>query len=384
MRKILLVLCLVTLAACVNHSMTKVNKDFQSEVDRIRAEFNLPGMTAAYILNDGTSGTASSGFSDIETKALMKDNTRMLAASIGKSFVGALSIALAQEGRLTLDEPISRWLGKYDWFEQLPNHESITLRHLLTQSSGLPDHVHMEEFQKAFASEWKKSENTFTPERLVRFILNKPALFPAGQGWAYSDTGYILAGMVLEEIIANSYYDEIHARFIKPLKVSDTSPSDRRNLHGLSAGYMSSDNPFGLPAKTLDENGHLYLHPAIEWTGGGLITTSLDLSRWGAALFTGKALSGEYLSELFTAAAIDPNATDIQYGAGIAINTNGRFGPVYGHAGWIPGYISSLRHYRNSGVTIAFQINTDSGVIASNKSVVKKIEERLLEIVIEK
>lgn len=382
MRALLWVVCAAVLSACAHQPAADRATRFQTEIDRIREQYGFPGMAAAYVLSDGTSGTTASGLADVEAKVPMTDKSRMLSASTGKSFVGALCIALALEGRLDLDEPVSRWLGKYDWFTRLPNHESITLRHLLTHSAGLPDHVHMEAFQEAFANEWRASKNPFPPKRLVGFILDKPAMFPAGEGWAYSDTGYILAGMVAEEVTGHDYYDEIRKRYLKPLGLLDTSPADRRDLDRLAAGYTRPDNAFGLPAKTLDQNHHLIWHPGVEWTGGGFVSTSHDLADWGAALFTGKAVSGDYLPELFKSVAIDPKDSGLRYGAGVAINTSDGFGPVYGHAGWIPGYISSFRHYPNSGITIALQINTDRGVISSDKDALSAIEERLLKVLV--
>jgi D-alanyl-D-alanine carboxypeptidase len=186
--------------------------------------------------------------------------------------------------------------------------------------------------------------------------------------------------LVVEEATGHSYYDEVRKRFLMPLRLRDTSPTDRRVLDRLAAGYMSPDNPFGLPAKTLDKNNQLQWHPGVEWTGGGLVSTSRDLAHWGAALFTGKAMSGDYLSELLKSVTIDLQHADIRYGVGVAIQTSGRFGPVYGHAGWIPGYITSIRYYRNSGITIAFQVNTDSGAFANDENVLGKIEERLVQV----
>lgn len=380
--KMLGIACAAILTGCANPPATDRATQFQAEIDDIRRQFGFPGITAAYVLSDGTSGSAASGLADTEAKIPMSANSRMLAASTGKSFVAALCIALALEGRLALDEPVSRWLGHYDWFERLPNHASITLRHLLTHSAGLPDHVHMKAFEAAFAKEWRALNNPFPPQRLVKFILDKHALFPAGQGWAYSDTGYILAGLVIEEATGHTYYNEIRERFLKPLGLLDTSPADRRDLERLAQGYMDPDNPFGLPARTLDENQNMYWHPGIEWTGGGLVSTSRDLAHWGAALFTGKAISGEYLSELLRSVAIDPKNTGARYGVGVAITTSDHFGPVYGHAGWIPGYISSFRYYPNSGITIALQINTDIGLIGSDEDVLGIIEERMMQVLL--
>ena len=77
---------------------------------------------------------------------------------------------------------------------------------------------------------------------------------------------------------------------------------------------------------------------------------------------------------------VEPDSADIGYGAGVAVYTTGPFGPVYGHAGWVPGYVSSLRHYPETGVTIAFQINTDIGIIDSTDDVLKIIEEKLINV----
>jgi CubicO group peptidase (beta-lactamase class C family) len=111
----------------------------QIVLDDLRTEYGFPGVTCAYVLSDGTVGEAASGLADKETLQPMTPQSRMLAASIGKSFVAATVIALAKEGRLHLDELLSKTLGKCSWFSRLPNHETITIRHLLTHSSGLPD-----------------------------------------------------------------------------------------------------------------------------------------------------------------------------------------------------------------------------------------------------
>ncbi len=145
MRTAISILCAAMLAACAIHqSPADHTTQFQAETDRVRIEFGFPGITAACVLEDGTIVTAASGLADVEANVPMTDNTRMLSASIGKSFVGALCIAQALEGRLDLDEPISRWIDSFDWFQRLSNHESITLRQLLTHSAGIPDHVHNE------------------------------------------------------------------------------------------------------------------------------------------------------------------------------------------------------------------------------------------------
>ena len=360
-----------------------IAEDFQSALDAFQRKYGFPGATAAFVLQDGTFGVAATGLADVEAGSPMTAQSRMLSASIGKTFVGAAAMALARDGVLDLNAPVSRWLGDRQWFIRLPNHETITLRHLLNHTSGLPDHVHLDRFATEVSRKWRESGNPFPPEALVEFILDMPPLFEAGKGWAYTDTGYILIGLVIETATGRSCFDEIASRFLEPLGLTLTTPSDRRFLPGLASGYMAADNLFGFQPKTTSPNGAMLWNPAFEYTGGGLVSNSLDLARWGAALFGGKAMPGAYLKELLNAVPIDRDTEDIRYGAGVAIYLKSPFGPVYGHGGWIPGYSSSLRHYPDHGVTIAFQINTDNGIADKSMPLIEEMETCLAKVVLE-
>jgi len=223
---------------------------FQSELETIRDQYRFPGATAACILPDGTIEVVATGLADVELKIPMMPQSRMLAASIGKTFVGATVVALAQEGVLSLDDPISKWLGDRPWFSRLPNHDLITLRQLLTHSSGIVNHVDVEPFIHAFRENWRARTNPFPPEALIAFVLDRPPLFKAGEGWYYSDTGYILVGLITQAVTGHSYYEEVTRRFLVPLRLTLTTPSDRLELPGLAAGYLAPDNDFDLPPKT--------------------------------------------------------------------------------------------------------------------------------------
>lgn len=354
---------------------------FQAALDSMRIRYGFPGATAAYAWSDGPYGTAATGLADVEAGTPMRPTSRMLAASIGKTFVGATAAALAEEGALDLDAPIARWLGDRPWFARLPNHDRITLRHLLTHRSGLPDHVHMDAFAAALSERWRTAGPAFTPEELVQFVLDQPPVFDAGAGWAYSDTGFILAGLIIEAVVGHSYYAEVTARFLSPLDLRCTSPSNRRTLPGLAAGYAAG-NDFGFPTKTTTASGVMAWHPGVEWTGGGLVSTSGDLARWGAALFGGQALSEPALDRMLTGRPIRPDAPDLRYGMGVAIDRAAPAGPVLGHGGWIPGYTSSLRFYADPGVAISFQINSDIGLMSDTSAVVPAMEAYLAEVVL--
>ena len=118
--------------------------------------------------------------------------------------------------------------------------------------------------------------------------------------------------------------------------------------------------------------------PVVEWTGGGLISTSRDLAVWAKLLYEGHAMQSDYVTDLFQSVPVRDDDSKVRYGAGVLIDQKDPLGEKWGHNGVIPGYSSSMRYYPKYGVAVAFQTNTDSGVSAF----VSDMEYRLAEIVI--
>ncbi|MEA3296238.1 MAG: serine hydrolase domain-containing protein [candidate division Zixibacteria bacterium] len=376
----LMSMTVVILTAC-SHTQT-LNERFQTELKALHDQYRFPGATAAYVLPDGTFGVFAVGLADIELRIPMIPDSRMLAASIGKTFVGATVLALAHENLLNLDDPISKWLGDRSWFSHLPNNKTITVRQLLNHTSGIPNHVDDEGFIHALREKWLTLSNSIPPEDLIAFVLDKPPLFKAGEGWYYTDTGYLLLGLIIERVTGDGYYEEVTRRFLEPLHLTFTTPSDRLELPGLAAGYMAEENAFGLPAKTTVNPGIMAWHPGLEWTGGGFVSNSKDLVVWAKALFEGRAIEGSYLDDLLQSVPISDDDPGTRYGLAVAIHENGPLGPTWGHGGWIPGYSSSLRYYPNYGIAIAFQINTDIGIVDHSTPVIEDMESRLAKVVV--
>jgi len=350
----------------------------QVELEALRREYGLPGATAAFILPLGTLGAVATGMADRDTGLEMEPHSRMLAASIGKSFVAATVLDLSRGRELGLDDPLTRWLSDRPWLPRIPSYDAITVRHLLTHTSGLPDHVYTAAFAEAVRARWNLPGNAFPPETLVSFILDRDAAFAPGSRWAYSDTGYVLLGMVIEAVTGSRWQHEVLERFLVPLHLADTTPSDRRTLPGLATGYVPPDNRLGLPASTTIAPGVMAWNPALEDAGGGLASTPSDLVRWGRALFEGGAMAGDYLPDLLRSVPTDSDGS-VRYGLGVAIREWGPFGRVWGHAGRIPGYTSSLRYYPDHRVAIAFQTNADAALLTRTRGdSLARIEHRLV------
>jgi D-alanyl-D-alanine carboxypeptidase len=351
-------------------------------LEEFHVRYGFPGATTAIALPDGTVTAAATGLADVESGRTMTTGTPMPAASIGKTFVAAAVLALESEGRLSRADLLADHLGDLPWFDDLPNAQSINIGHLLHHSAGLPDHVSLPEFRAAWA-QMTTADATLSPEELTGFVIGMDPLFEAGTAWAYSDTGYILLGLVIEAVTGKSRDEVVRTRFLEPLMLSGTFPSDRRDLPGIAVGYVAPDNPFSLPERTADAEGRLLWDPAVENAGGGLASTSHDLALWGHLLFGGEVMAEPYLDRLLEGVPVSPDTPGILYGAGVAIYADTPRGPVYGHGGWIPAYVSSLRHYADHGVTVAFQINTDAGLLDDSSDLVPMLEAALADLAIE-
>ncbi|XKH61629.1 beta-lactamase family protein [Halomonas sediminis] len=340
----------------------------------------FPGATVAWAGPGNTAHALAVGMADPDSETPMSPDSRMLAASIGKSFVAAAILRAAEDGQLDLDSPISTWLGNQEWFYRLPNHETLTLRHLLTHTGGLPDHVYLPAFQRLFQRSRTSAEAPDTQD-LINLILDMESLFAPGKGWAYSDTGYLLAARVLEAVTSHPWTDYVRIHFLKPLNLEATMPSDQRHIAGLATGITSIESPFGLPERTMDEDGRLVWHPAVEDAGGGFVSTAGDLARWGRALWSGQLHSEASFKAMMTGAPMSEDRPEVTYGLGVVIEPTEQFGEVRGHRGWIPGYVSSLRYYPDYDIAIAVQINSDIGMMGQEGSFMR-VEAEITEAIL--
>lgn len=382
----------LVLFACVTGTVFAGGERSHSEIleSRLRAVLSeivkqsaAPGGVSAVVLPDGETFAVAAGYADLSSRQLMKPETRMLGGSTGKSFVGALTLKLARDGVIALDQPISRWLGEKPWFKRLPNAKDITVRDLAMHTSGLPDHLFLASYQNAVGSGEFVLPERLEPEKFIAFVLDEKPLFPAGQGFQYTDTGYLLLGLLIESATGSSYFSELRKQFLDPLSLTLTSPSDHRRLPGLSTGYVSNEFFTGLLGgkSTMKSPGVMAYNPVVEWTGGGLITNVVDLARWAKLLYEGQAMSGDYVADLLGGAKVLAEAQTRAYGLGQGIRATSQ-GLVYGHSGWIPGYVSFFAYYPEHGFSIAAQFNTttDSQSATGPGALAKK---RLPAVVIE-
>ncbi|MEO6391795.1 MAG: serine hydrolase [Pyrinomonadaceae bacterium] len=342
-----------------DEKFTQILRLAQIKLDGLHASLQFPGATVGFVLPDGRAGSVSTGVVDRESKIPLKPSDQILAGSIGKTFVAAETVLLVQEKKLSLDEKIARWIGNERWFGQLPNANEITLRMLLNHSSGIPNHAESKSF---FTAATKNAETDIKYEDLLDYVLNKKPLFAAGQGFSYSDTNYILVGLIIEKVTGNTLYDEITRRFLVPLGLRHTIPSNNRSLLLGVNGYYED--------KAMIKKGKFYINPQWEWAGGGFASTAEDLARWAKALYGGEVLTRERLDEMLNSTSIGDGAS---YGLGVEIITT-KFGKAYGHDGEFPGYRSNMRYFPRYDIAVAAQVNGDE-MSGANRFIATAVED---------
>lgn len=185
----------------------------------------------AVIYPDNSSTALTSGFNDKEKNIALKPFDMFLQGSTGKTYVSAVAMQLIGENKLTLDAKVSEYLGKYEWFKRIPNSEDVTVRMIMNHSSGIMRYEFKEAFTRTLTT---NPDKKWKPEELLSYVLDEKAPFKASEGWDYSDTNYILLGMIIEGITKSPLNKVIRTSLLRPLKLRHTSPSDKRNLKGLA------------------------------------------------------------------------------------------------------------------------------------------------------
>ena len=330
----------------------------QSYLDTWRAASGVPGVTVGIVTKDGLVQAFASGESDTATHRKMQPTDLMLAGSTGKTFFAAVAVQLIESGKLDLDAHISQYLGTRPWFSRLPNAKDVTVRQLMTHTSGIIRY----EFNEKFTADLRANpEKIWTPEEQIGYLFDTPAPFAAGQGWEYSDTNYMVLGLIVEQITGTKYYDLIRDRFLTPLGLKGAVPSTSRRIPGLVPGYVGPGDPI-LPAGDVMKDGVMTINPQLEWAGGGFATNAVDLARWGHELYTGKALSAKARALMIDSAVPAKLGAGSTYGLGVIIRppatAAGMTSRTWGHSGYFPGYMSELLYVVDTGTTLAIQINS--------------------------
>ena len=275
--------------------------------------------------------TAKAGLADLRAKRPIGVDDQFEAGSNTKTFTSVVVLQLVAQGRLSLDDPIEKHLPGV-----IPNGDEITVRQLLNHTSGIfnytADRPLMDQVENGSPKVWSAME-------LVRVALQHEPDFAPGTSWNYSNTNYILAGLILEEATGRSAADLIERRITRPLGLRHTYLAESAQVTDHHAhGYFPPSLTGGEGYVDVTE-----LHQSWIWTAGALVSTVDDQRRFWKALLGGRLLRPAQMAELKT---LEP-AGGVGYGLGI-YRYESPCGPLWGHDGKVPGY-STISWHDESG-----------------------------------
>jgi D-alanyl-D-alanine carboxypeptidase len=291
-------------------------------------DVGIPG--AVVLVRDANGLRAGvAGWGDLRAKQRFGPDHRFRVGSLTKTYVATIVLQLAAEGVVGLNDPLERWLPGL-----VPNGSAITLRQLLNHTSGVYNYTDDQEFVRRVIT---SPLTAWTPQQLVAIATRHRPVFPPGTSWSYSNTGYILLGLVVEKATGTLVGEELQRRIVQPLGLTRTSmPSaptlDAPFAHGyLLAGNGEVPTPGGRPVDVTA------WHPGWAWAAGAVVSTAREIEHFYAALLGGRLLQPAQQAELLRTVRI-PGGAD-EYGLGLQ-KLYLRCGIAWGHGGSVPGYLT--------------------------------------------
>ena len=209
---------------------TSINTRFRFLLDTAVRE-GLPGASLR-VIGAGIDFTGAAGVANLGTGEPLTVNHSIYTASLGKTFTAVIALQLGAEGRLDLEAPLTRWLPA-EAAQRIPSSDTITLRHLLSHTSGLIDYMND---QKAWRSVFVRNPyRQWTHGEVITYIYDRPLLFEPGTDFHYSNSNYILAGLIIERVTGRPLHALVRDRILAPLGLQRTF-SGARDRHPASAG----------------------------------------------------------------------------------------------------------------------------------------------------
>lgn len=311
-----------------------------AEFDQLLSEQFKPGETgcAALVARKGQIIYKKAfGMADLELDVPMKPDMVFRIGSVTKQFTAVAILQLMEQGKLNLDDEITKYIPDY------PTHgHKITIEHLLTHTSGIMNFTSLQEY-------FKFSRQDLMPEEIIDIFRNKPMDFAPGTRWSYSNSGYILLGYIVEKASGKPYREYIEENFFKPLGMTGTFYGDNSKIiKNRASGYQPSGD------KVVNAS---YVSMLVPYSAGAIESTVEDLFRWNQALHSGKIISKESLAKAHTEYKLaDGKGCGYGYGWFIA-QLQGT--PAVEHGGGINGFLSYSVYLPDEDVFVAVLSNSN-------------------------
>lgn len=319
-------------------------------LDRLRATYGIPGISAAMTFADGSTWVGATGLAVVASHRPVTTRTAFAAGSISKTFTAALVMALVEDGRLALDSPVKTYLPR------LVINRAITVRELLDHTSGLNDFFSHPAIDKALLAHRAR---VWTAADSLRYV-GKP-YFKPGTGWHYSNTNYLVLGMLAEAVGGSPLAGQLRQRFFDPLGLDHTFYQAGEDPRGpLAHGYRFSGPGPKLNGIDVSDGTAVVPFTSVVTAAGGagsIATTARDLVTWARALYGGGVLLPATVATIVDDAAVTTALkSSVPYGLGVQVVTiDGR--PTLGHSGRLLGFRAVMRWLPDQGIAVAVLTN---------------------------
>lgn len=311
----------------------------------------------------------AAGEADLHNNVAMKPCNISRVGSTVKMFTATTVLKLAEEGKLNLDDKIAGYL-QGDVIDKIENAEVATIRQLLQHSGGLYNYIQNLKFQTASLNdlirEWK-------PDDLLKYAYNQKAYFRPGEDVRYSNTGYILLGMLIEKIEGKPFYKVFEEKLFIPLGLTMTKFAAEDHVPvGIARGYIDMYSNLQVIESTYFSGWDYYS------ADGGLISNPYDMSIFFQALMNGQIINQASLNQMLTwktPKETDPDFYNIHYGLGI-FKIETAEGIAYMHSGDAIGYYANMLYFPGDSTTVVYAVNSNYGKIdrfVSTKEAMDKI-----------
>jgi D-alanyl-D-alanine carboxypeptidase len=324
---------------------SQLNSQLNATLGQQQTRLRIPGISAAIIFPDGSTWSTALGFADVAAAKAATTSTPFVVGSVSKTFVAAGILKLVDEGALSLDDPLSNWLPSY------PRAAQITLRMLLTHTSGV---FNLYESPKYTRKVVNKPHRTWTPQMVLDKLGGAPYCNP-GACYHYSNTGFILLGMVIEKETGKSLGTFWRESFFAPLGMANTFFQGDGPPPPTSAfGYRKTKT-----GNVLINDGSTYRPTQSEgtviWAAGGIVASAQDIATWGRALYGGDVLSDMSLARM-TAFTFHPEKQGGYYGMGTRMRQFQGYN-LEGHTGTLRAFNAAMWYLPELDLTIVVETN---------------------------
>jgi CubicO group peptidase (beta-lactamase class C family) len=309
----------------------------------MRAE-KIPGLALAIVRDGKTIKSLGYGLANLELDVPVKPETIFQTGSVGKQFTATAVMMLVEDGKIRLDDPIGRYLSGAP-----ARWKNITVRNLLTHTSGIHDYE--TEALKKKGAAFINLRNDYTEDELFKKFSGLPLDFPPGSKWSYSNSGYVLLGILIHKVTGQFYGDVLQERIFRPLGMSYTRIiSEADIIPNRAAGYRLVNGGI---------KNQEWVSPMLNTTAdGALYTNIVDMARWDAALYTEKLLKKGSLDQMWAAVCLNDGKT-ADYGFGWDVTSvNGH--RLIEHGGAWQGFTAQISRYVDDKFTVIVLTNLDS------------------------